>query len=243
MNKEDLNANIGLYRSLDLIHDSRISVFTKAGSNAILFSLIVVGYFISGQQILFPYKSTKLYIFQIVLTFLLIMVYSFLHDLIHFIAGKLMHVKLELKFKYLFPYIKYTNDIEKKKNYYFTILAPFVLFLIILIPLQIIISIIAHDWFWLIFIIIIQNFVVSIDDLAYVIYTMKYKNTYLQISETNINIYFDKKLFKMLREKEKRKISQKIAQDELKYNEKKAKKILIDENIDQDIEDLKKLDK
>ncbi len=258
MTIDELSKEIGLYKSLDIKTDSRMNVFTKAGGNAILFSLIVVGFFISGEQLLFPYRTTMIYVLQFVITFFAIMLYSFLHDLVHLCFSKFLKIKVDLKFKYCFPYITYCNDIEKKWKYYLMLLSPLLLFNLILIPTQIIVSILAHDWFWLPWIIIIQNIVVSIDDIAFVIYTSKYKKSYLQINEGAINIYFNTKEFASTRKQEREKIQAKIQKAQLKkerinqiksapkigkgiYNNKMSPKQ--NEDItDQDMDDLSKLD-
>ncbi len=258
MKLDELSKEIGLYKSLDFKTDSRMNVFTKAGGNAILFSLIVIGFFISGEQLLFPFRSTEIYILQFFLTFLAIMLYSFLHDLVHLLFSKILKINVDLNFKFCFPYITYTNDIEKKWKYYLMLLSPLLLFNLVLIPTQIIISIYVHDWFWLPWIIIIQNIVVSIDDIAFVIYTLKYKKSYLQINEGAINIYFNTKEFSSTRKKEREKIQAKIQKAQLRkerinqiksapkigkgiYNDKLSSKQ--NKNInDQDIDDLSKLD-
>lgn len=219
MNRDDLRKiNIDLYKSIDIINDSRINVFTKAGSNAILFSLIVIGYFVSNEQLLFPFRTIPIYVLQFALTFIAIMVYSFFHDLLHFLASKIVKINLKLKFKFIFPYVEFTSDIAKKSNYVFMLLFPFSVFLLILIPCQIIVGIYAHDWFWLVYVIIIQNFVVSIDDFAYIIYSGKYKNSYLQISEKSINIYFNIKSFSENRKKERIALQTKIQKKQM-HNE------------------------
>lgn len=255
---EELSKEIGLYKSLDYKTDSRMNVFTKAGGNAILFSLIVVGFFISGEQLLFPFRTTEIYVLQFAITFISIMLYSFLHDLIHLLFSKILKIKVNLKFKFGFPYITYANDIEKNWKYYLMLLSPFFLFNIILIPIQIIVSLLVHDWFWLPWIIIIQNFVISIDDIAFVIYTLKYKDSYLQINEGAINIYFNTKEFASVRKKEREKIRAQIQKSQMKKERinqiKSAPKIgkgIYKNNIssknkedmnDQDLDDLSKLD-
>lgn len=246
MRLEELDTKYGLYKTIDLKTDSRISVFTKAGSNVLLFGLAAIGYFLANEQLLFPYKNTPLYVLQLALVLVAIMVYSFFHDLIHYLFAKTLHIKLNLKFRFGFPYIEYVGDIEKNRNYYLMLLGPFMFFFITLTIIQVFVALYAHDWFWLCYIIIIQNFVVSIDDFAQIIYTCKYKNSYLQLTESAINIYLIKNKFKELRNKEKEKIQARIDKQnayQKKLQEIKSKNTKTNkDDIDQDLDDLSKLD-
>ncbi len=258
MERKDLQEGMDLYTTIDYRNNSQINTFVKAGSNAILFTLIIIGFFISGQTLpILGHGDTSIY--QLIFTILEIIFYLYTHDLIHFIFSKFLKIKLNIKFGFLgMPYITYSDDIESKKKYYILLLAPMILWLIILIPVQIIIGILFSNWFWLPFILIILNFFVSVDDIAFIIYTAKYKKSLLQINDSVINIYFDASLFKGLRDKERAKYEEYVYKRErkkkIKEQFKNASKIGKEKYLNEinekakntnsktDIDDLEKLD-
>lgn len=211
MELKDLE-NYGLFKSLDLEKDQRINIFCKAGGGFIYFSMIVIGYFLSNQSLFFDFKNFQLLFLQFSLVIVFYVLYMLLHELIHFIAAKIVKVKCKWQTDGIIPYVSLENDIIKNKKYYFIIFAPIIVFTVILIPIQIIISIYAFDWFWLIWLSIIQNFSSSVGDLVAFFLTRKYKKAYIEDLNYKISIYIPTNEFEYYKSIEKA------------YYEKKAKK-------------------
>lgn len=213
MKKEDLNENYGLYKSLDLEKDQRINIFCKAGGGFIYFTMLVIGYFLSGRLLFFKFEGNLPLLFiQFTLVIILFFLYSILHELVHYITAKMLKINAKWNRDGLSPYTSLENELIESKKYYVIVFSPIVLFTVILIPLQIIVAIFAHDWFWLVWLIIMQNFASSIGDIVAYFLTKKFKKAYLEDSNIKISIYVPKEKFEDYKQMEKA------------YFEKKAKK-------------------
>ena len=78
MKIEDLNENYGLYKSLDLEKDQRINIFCKAGGGFIYFTMLVLGYFLSGKLLFFKFDGNLILLLtQFTLVVLSFILYSF----------------------------------------------------------------------------------------------------------------------------------------------------------------------
>lgn len=252
MELKDLK-NYGLFKSLDLEKDQRINVFCKAGGGFIYFTMIVIGYFLSNKSLFFDFKNFTLLFIQFTLVIILYILYILLHEVVHYIASKIVKVKSKWNVDGIIPYVSLENEIIKNSKYYFIIFAPIVVFTIILIPIQIIVSIYAYDWFWLVWLSIIQNFSSSIGDLVAFFLTRKFKNAYIEDLNYKISIYIPESEFeyyKLLEKNHYEKIAKKHAK------KRKLKKMIKDipnearnkvnndlNNLeDEDTNDLNKLD-
>ena len=258
MKIDTLDSNqITQYTSVDLIRDYRINVFRSSGPIAIFFIVYIIGYFISGEQFFFSGDDIGFFFLQFIITTIGFIIYVFFHDLIHYLSCKLFKIDATLKFKFGIPYIIYSTDIEKKWKYYLVLLSPSLLFLLIFFPFQIIISLFYNNWFWLPWSLLILNSVFFIDDLTYIIYSLKYKKSYLQISDKAINIYVNINEFSSLKKKEKEIYQSKLLKRETKKARikqikeapklgksiyKNQEKPINDSSDDQDLNDLNKLD-
>ena len=64
MKLEELDEKYGLYKTIDILKDSRINIFCKAGGGFLFFTLLIVGYFIDNQNLLFPFSRDYTLIIQ-----------------------------------------------------------------------------------------------------------------------------------------------------------------------------------
>lgn len=258
MKKEELNNEYGLYKSLDLEKDERINIFCKAGGGLIYFSLIVIGYFLSNQTLLFKVQDNPLLWLQLILMVVVFIAYNYLHELVHLIAAKIKKINGKWNRDGISSYLSLEGQLINNKTYYFIVFAPVIVFTIILIPLQIIVALFAFDWFWLVWLVIIQNYASSIGDIVAFLLTKRFKNSYLEDADSKILIYVKKAEFKMYHEIEKAIFDKKALKASKKKNRKtklkrmkeaaKAKSdadfnnYMNKRNNDQDINDLSKLD-
>lgn len=257
MKLQELSNEYGLYKSLDLEKDERINIFCKAGGGLIYFSLLVVGYFLSNQTLFFKAENNPYLFLQLILVVVIFILYSILHELIHLLACKIMKVNSKWIRDGITYFVSLENELIDSKRFYFIAFAPVVLFTFILIPLQIIIAIYAFDWFWLVWLVIIQNFASSVGDVVAYLLTRKFKNAYLEDSNIKISIYVPKEKFNFYHNMEKEifdkkyeKASKKKRRKNKFKNLKKAAeekyendlKVKYNKKHDSDLDDLNRLD-
>lgn len=251
--------NIKLYLSLSFSLDKRIQVFRSSGSIAIFAIFYIIGFFISGQQVFFSAEDIKTFLIQCLFTVMGFIIYIFFHDFIHHLFGKVLKIPTSLKFKFIFPYITYPTDVVEKRKYYIVLLAPTIVFFALGLIGTILVLIFIPSWFYLPWSIVLMNAVFSIDDLTYIVYSIKYKNCYIQVKDMALNIFVDIDKYSTMKKQEhdkyKAKILEKQARKErinqLKNAPKMGKNKYLNElknnsqssdDKDQDLDDLSKLD-
>ena len=255
MKIKDLPKEYGLYKSIDLEKDQRINIFCKAGGGLIFFTLMVVGYFINNQTLFFEVKDNPYALIQYISLIVCFILYSILHEFVHFIASKIKKTDSKWIRDGISPFVSLENNLLDNKTYYFIIFAPLVVFTIILIPLQIIITIFFKDWFFLVWTVIMQHFASSLTDLVAYFYTRKFKNAFLEDSNNKIAVYLPIEKFsfyhemekEIYRKKKEKQIKKKKRKQQFKYAPKIGKQKYLDElkeksSYNQDYDDLSKLD-
>lgn len=261
MKREELNENYGLYKTIDLTKDTRVNIFCKAGGGFIFFTLFVVGFFIDNFNLLFPFQKGVILFIQYGSLIVGFVLYAFIHELIHFISGKALHMNPKFIRDGLFPYASIHEEVVSKKNYYLFALMPFIILTTLLIPTVVLVKIFVPTWFWLPYIILMQNMATSIGDFVAIFYTKKYRNLYIEDNDMQLLIYLPLDKFKEYHDQEKEYYEKKWMKKEKKRQRKKqlkeapklGKKLYEDsvknkqnqtppEENNEDIDDLKKLD-
>ena len=221
MKLEELDEKYGLYKTIDILKDARINIFCKAGGGFLFFTLLIVGYFIDNQNLLFPFSRDYTLIIQYASLIIGFILYAFLHELLHFIAAKITKIQVKFVPSGLFPYTTIQGDITSKKKYFFFVLAPFVLFTLLLIPAVILTKIFAPNWFWLPYIILMQNIATSSGDFVAIFYLNRYHDCFVQDDDERILVYIPTEDFSIYHEKEKAFYEKKMAKKEKKRLRKK----------------------
>ena len=269
MKREDLNEKYGLYKTIDLTKDTRVNIFCKAGGGFIFFTLLIIGFFIDNFNFLFPFSEGYTLFIQYGSVILGFVLYAFIHELIHYLTAKAMHIKAHFIRDGLYPFATIKEEVITKKQYFTFALMPFIILTTLLIPTVILIKIFASSWFWLPYIILMQNMATSIGDFVAIFYVNKYKDVYIEDDDIELLVfipidnfkeyhdkeqaYYEKKWLKKQRKKERKKqlrnapkMGKKLYEDSLKEKQNQENPApnptpTISED-NEDIDDLKKLD-
>ncbi len=266
MKENDLLKTHGLLKKYDLINDSRLAAFYSGFSGLIYIFFILIGYFISGQQFIFSHSLfTTPFIYMIGSTIICYILFYYIHSLIKLLISKLLHLKMKWVQNKLIPYISSNDDIIEKHKYFITCLSPNIIILILLIPIIIIVYIFAFNWFWLPWIILIENIASMVGDIIILMMIRKYKDCYVLDTRELIKVYIPKDEIQDAKDNEmqyytlkaQRKIdkrqkrnnyfNQRVERNRKLYEERKKEfenknKKQIDDVDEQDLDDLSKLD-
>lgn len=260
MKKEDLDSQYGLYKTIDLLKDTRVNVFCKAGGGFIFFTLFVIGFFIDNMNLLFPFSQGYLLFVQYLSLIVGFILYALFHELIHFLMARIMKIHAKMKPAGLFPYCTIEEELLSKKQYILFALMPFISLTTLLIPSVILVKIFAPNWFWLPYILLMQDAATSVGDFVAIFYIKRYKKCYIEDNDAQLLIYVKMDEFKEYHDSEKayyekkmlKKIKKKKRKEQLKnaplmgkkkYEESlKEKGTPLEDTDAQDIDDLSKLD-
>lgn len=181
--------------SVNLQEDKKIAVLVNGlGLLIMLVMAILMHFHVSIASLFDMSQGLGVYVLRVVVLLFAIVVYLFLHELVHGITMKFFGTKkVKYGFTGLYAFVG-SDDYYDKKSYIAIALAPIVVWGVVLVLIN---ALVPYEWFWVVYFVQIMNISGAVGDL-YV--TAKFsrmpKDILVQDSGIGMTVYSAQKEYK-----------------------------------------------